>query len=154
MQRMSCTTCQTGSTTCTLCNPLSSLSSYLSYPVLSFLKLYYLNSSTHRFPQSPLTNLYSLVTLAVFSLIFAATDTAFYLLRIGRIENPSCSTCRHLSQDTSHLILQSLAIDSLCHLLFGDSLSLYNLWFRPWGVAQLLGLHHLPPHAHPSEGVG
>ena len=28
-----------------------------------------------------------------------------YLSRIGRIENPSCSTCRHLSQDTFHLIL-------------------------------------------------
>ena len=35
------------------------------------------NSSTHRFPRFPPRNLYSLVTLAVFSLDFAATDTAF-----------------------------------------------------------------------------
>ena len=28
-----------------------------------------------------------------------------YLSRIGRIENSSCSACRHSSQDTSHLIL-------------------------------------------------
>ena len=36
-----------------------------------------LNSSTHRFPQFPPRNLCSLVTLAVFSLIYAPTDTAF-----------------------------------------------------------------------------
>ena len=37
----------------------------------------HLNSSTHRFPRSPSRNLCSLVTLAVFSLVHAATDTAF-----------------------------------------------------------------------------
>ena len=77
-----------------------------------------------------------------------------YLSRIGRIENPSCSTCGHSSQDTSHLILHCPATDSLRRSLFGDSLSLYNFWYRPWGVAQLLGLHGLPPCLHPSEGVG
>ena len=35
------------------------------------------NSSTHRFPQFPLRNLCPLVTLDLFSLVFAATDTAF-----------------------------------------------------------------------------
>ena len=60
-----------------------------------------------------------------------------YLSRIGMIESPSCSTCEHLSQNTSHLILHSPATDSLrC-----DSLSLHDLWSRPWGVARLLGLH-------------
>ena len=77
-----------------------------------------------------------------------------YLLRIGRIENPSFSACGHSSQDTSHLILHCPAADSLCCSLFGDSPSLYNLWSRPWGVAQLLELHGLPPCPHPSEGVG
>ena len=77
-----------------------------------------------------------------------------YLSRIGRIENPSCSACRHSSQDTSHLILHCPATDSLRRSLFGDSLSLYDLWSRPWGVARLLGLHGLPPCPHPSEGVG
>ena len=76
------------------------------------------------------------------------------LSMIGRIENPSCSACRHSFQDTSHLILHCPPTDSLRRSLFGDSLSLYHLWSRPWGVARLLGLHGLPPCPHPSEGVG
>ena len=76
-----------------------------------------------------------------------------YHSRIGRIENPSCSACGHSSQDTSHLILHCPAMDSLRRSLFGDSLSLYNLWSRPWGVARILRLHGLPPCPHPSEGV-
>ena len=54
-----------------------------------------------------------------------------YLSRIGRIDNPSCSVCGHSSQDTSHLILHCPATDSLRRSLFGDSLSLYDLWSRP-----------------------
>ena len=77
-----------------------------------------------------------------------------YLSRIGRIENPSCSACGHSSQHVSHLILHCPATDSLRRSLFGDSLSLYDLWSRLWGVARLLGLHGLPPCPHPSEGVG
>ena len=61
-----------------------------------------------------------------------------YLSRIGRIENPSCSACGHSSQDTPHLILHYPVTDSLRRSLFGDSLSLYDLCFRPWGVARLL----------------
>ena len=72
-----------------------------------------------------------------------------YLSRIGKIENPSCSACEHLSQDTSHLILHCSAMDSLHCSLFGNSLFLYDLWSRPWGVAQLLGLHGLLPCSHP-----
>ena len=70
-----------------------------------------------------------------------------YLSRIGRIENPSCSACGHSSQDTSHLILHCPAMDSLHRSLFGDSLSLYDLWSRPWGVARLLGRWYsaMPP---------
>ena len=77
-----------------------------------------------------------------------------YLSRIGRIVNPSCSACGYSSQGTSHLILHCPAMDSLRRSLFGDSLSLHDLWSRPWGVARLLGLDGLPPCAHPSEGVG
>ena len=76
-----------------------------------------------------------------------------YLSRIGKIKNPSCSACGHSSQDISYLILHCPAMDSLRRSLFGDSLSLYDLWSRPWGVAQLLGLHGLPPCPHRSEGV-
>ena len=54
-----------------------------------------------------------------------------YLPRIGRIENPSCSTFGHSSEDTSHLILHCLAMNSLHCSLFGNSLSLYDLWSRP-----------------------
>ena len=77
-----------------------------------------------------------------------------YLSRIGRIENLLCSACGHPSQDTFHLILHCPATDSLCRSLFGDSLSLCDLWSRPWRVARLLGLHGQPPCRHPSEGVG
>ena len=77
-----------------------------------------------------------------------------YLSRIGRIENPSYSACGNSSQDVSHLILHCPATDSLHRSLFGYSLSLYDLWSRPWGVSRLLGLHGLPPCPHPSEGVG
>ena len=79
----------------------------------------------------------------------------FYLSRIGRIENPLCSACGHPIQDTSHRIRHCPAIyRSLCRSLFGDSLSLYNLWSRPWQVSRLLELHGLPPRLHPTEGVG
>ena len=78
----------------------------------------------------------------------------FYLSRIGRIENPSWSACEHSSQDTSYLILHCPATDTLRRSLFGNSLSLYDLWSRPWVVAGLLGLHGLPPCPHPSKGVG
>ena len=77
-----------------------------------------------------------------------------YLSRIGRIENPSCSACEHSSQDTSHLILHCPATDSLRRSLFGDSLSLCDLWSRPWGVARLWGIQGHLPCPHPSEGVG
>ena len=77
-----------------------------------------------------------------------------YLSRIGRTENPFCSACGHPSQDISRFILHCPATDSLRRSLFGDSLSLYDRWSRPWGVARLLGLHGLPPCSHPSEGVG
>ena len=77
-----------------------------------------------------------------------------YLSRIGRIENSSCNVCGHSSQNISHLNLHCPAAESLRRSLFGDSLSLCYLWSRPWAVAQLLGLHGLPPCPHPSERVG
>ena len=77
-----------------------------------------------------------------------------YLFRIGRIENPSCSACGHSSQDIFHLILHCPATESLRRSLFGDSMSLYDLWSQPWRISLLLGLHGLPPCPHSSEGVG
>ena len=75
-----------------------------------------------------------------------------YLFRIGRIDHPPCSACGHSSQDTSHLILHCPATDSLQCSLFGDSLSIYDLWSRPWGVAHFLGLHGHPPCPIPRKG--
>ena len=47
------------------------------------------NSSTHRFPRFLPRNLFSLVTFAVFSLVYAATDTAFcyVLTSLGLVES-------------------------------------------------------------------
>ena len=66
--------------------PPSVPSSYLLFPIVFAVVsraggvLSYLNSSTHRYSWWPLRNLCSLVTLAVFSLVFAATNTAFSFL--------------------------------------------------------------------------
>ena len=77
-----------------------------------------------------------------------------YLSKIGGIENPFCSSCGHPFQDTYHFILLCPATDFLRRSLFGNFLSLYELWSRPWAVSQLLGPHGLPPSTHPSERVG
>ena len=65
-----------------------------------------------------------------------------YLSRIGRIENPSCSSCGHLSQDTFHLILHCPTTDSFRRSLVGDSLCLYNFPASgaPWSSAMPLSL--------------
>ena len=54
----------------------------------------------------------------------------------------------HLS---SHSALPNYALCTACSLV---TLCVYNLWSRPFAVAQLLGLHGLPPCNHPSEGLG
>ena len=72
-----------------------------------------------------------------------------YLHRIGRLENASCSACGHPTQDISHLLLHCPATRSLRQSLFGDSLSLFDLYSRPWGVARLLGLRGIPSRPHP-----
>ena len=77
-----------------------------------------------------------------------------FFFRIGRVENLSCSACRHSSQITSRLILHCPATDFLGCSFFGDSRSLYDLWYRPWRVVVILGLHGLPPCLHLSEGLG
>ena len=77
-----------------------------------------------------------------------------YLSRISRIENPSCSACGHPSQDISHLILHCPATDSLRRSLFGDSLSLYDRWSRPWELPGFWGsmvFRHAPI---PRKGSG
>ena len=117
------------------------------------------NSLTHRFPQFPPKNLIVLPRHArcVLSRLRCNRHSLLlgsYLSKIGRIENLSCSACRHSLQDTSHLILHLPAMDSLRRSLFGNFLSLYDLWSRPWGVAWLLGPMALR-HTHiPRKGWG
>ena len=93
------------------------------------------NSLTHRFARFPPRNLYFLVMLAVFSLVYAATDAAFcsVLVSLKLRALPAALA------DTSHFILHCPATDSFRRSLFGDSLSLYDLWSRPWEAAKLWG---------------
>ena len=58
------------------------------------------------------------------------------------------------SKSSAFIILHCPATDSLRRSLFGDSLSLYGLWSKPWGVARLLGLHGLPLCPIPRKGSG
>ena len=76
-----------------------------------------------------------------------------YLHRISQKENSASSACEHPLQDLNHLFLDCPASEPLDKSIFGSSLSILDLWSRPWGVARLLGLCGVPPHPHPSEGV-
>ena len=58
-----------------------------------------------------------------------------YLHRISRKENSACSACGHPLQDLNHLLLDCPASEPLCKSIFGSSLSILDLWSRPWGVA-------------------
>ena len=131
--------------------------SYLSYPLLSFLGLEAYCLSKFIDTQVPSISTEELVlprhARCVLSRLRYNRHSFLlgcYVSRIGRIENPSYSACGHSSQDTSHLILHCSPTDSLRRLLFGNSLSLYDLWSRPWGVARVLGLHGHPPCPHRS----
>ena len=78
---------------------------------------------------------------------------SLYLHRISRKENSACSACGHPLQDLDHFLLDCPASEPLRKSIFGSSLSILDLWSRPWGVARLLGLRRVPPRPHPSEGV-
>ena len=76
-----------------------------------------------------------------------------YLHWVGRTETPSCSNCGSESQDVSHLVLDCPELDHLRRAIFGYTLSLLDLWSRPWGVARLLGFRGVDPRPHPQEWV-
>ena len=77
-----------------------------------------------------------------------------YLHRVGQAEIPSCSNCGSESQDLSHLVLDCPVLDHLRRAIFGHTLSLLDLWSRPWRVVRLLGLRGVDPRPHPQEWVG
>ena len=76
-----------------------------------------------------------------------------YLHMISRKENSAGSACGHPLQDLTHL-LDCPASEPLRKSIFGFSLSILDLWSRPWGVARLLGLRGVPPRPHPRKGSG
>jgi len=71
-----------------------------------------------------------------------------YLYRIKRKENSSCSTCGHPLQDLTHLDCPES--EPLRSAIFGTT-SIFDLWSRSWGMAQLLGLRGVSWCPHPSE---
>jgi len=46
------------------------------------------------------------------------------------------------------------ASEPLRRAIFGNTSSIFDLWSRPWGVAQLLGLREVSPRHYPSKGSG
>ena len=96
----------------------------------------------------------SLLSLAPLSPVYAATGTALSLTLIstGLVE-PRCSNCGSKPQNRSHLVLDCPLLDHLHQAMFGHTLSLLDLWSRPWGVARLLGLRGVDPRPHPQEWV-
>ena len=75
-----------------------------------------------------------------------------YSFRIGKSSSPACPSCGAVTGDLSHLLFHCPLFDHLRPLIFGPDFSFLDLWFRPWGVARLLGLgvgRGLPPAPPP-----
>ena len=67
-----------------------------------------------------------------------------YLHRISRKKNSACSASGHPLQDLNHFLLDCPASEPLRKSIFGSSLSIFDLWSRPWDVDRLLGLRGVP----------
>ena len=94
----------------------------------------------------------SLAPLAVLSPVYAATGTALSLTLIstGLVEPRLHAATVVLNHRTFlTLVLDCPVLDHLHRAIFGHTLSLLDLWFRPWGVARLLGLCGVDPNPHP-----
>ena len=77
-----------------------------------------------------------------------------YLHWIGRSTSPYCSVCGSENHDVPHVLCSCPSLSSTRAAIFGPSVSCFDLWDRPWGVARLLGLRGLPPRPYPRDGVG
>ena len=121
-----------------LCS-LSPLISHIYFCLFSdWRRAFSSNSSTHRFPKFSLRNLCSLVALAVPSLIFAETDTAYCLALISLelVKSKILHAAPVFIRPRTSLISScTVQLWRLCSSLTGNSLSLYDLWCRPWRVA-------------------
>jgi len=74
-----------------------------------------------------------------------------YLCGIKWKENYSCSACDYQLQDLTHLLLVCSTTEPLRHAIFGNTSSIFDLFFRPWSVARLLSLHGVLPRSYPRK---
>ena len=142
----------------------SAITCSLSFPIyhIHFSRtggvLSHLNLLTPRFPLFPPRNLCSLVTLAVFSLVFAATDTAYYqaLISLGLAE--SRILCVALTDTRPRASIISFCIVHLrilCAARFLATLCLCTTSGPdPRELPGFWGIHGLPLCLHSSEGIG
>ena len=117
-------------------SPLQSLVVSLLLPLVSTLlfsrtggALSHQNSLTHKFPRFPPKNLCALSSRSVFSPVFAATNTGFYLalISLGLAKSRIFSEAPADTRPSTPLI----SFCTVSYGLFGKSLSLYDLWSRP-----------------------
>ena len=112
----------------------------------------HLNSSTCRFPRFPPRNFaFPRHARCVLSRPPCNGHSLLLSLAESRILRAAPANTR---PKTPLISFYTVQLRTLCAAHFLATLSLYNLWSRPRGVARLLGLHGLPPCPHPSEGVG
>ena len=90
-----------GSATRALCNPLKSLSSYLSYLLLS--SKFFDTQVPSIFTEELALPRHARCVLSRLRYNGRRLLLSSYLSEIGRIENPSCSACDLLFQDTFHV---------------------------------------------------
>ena len=97
----------------------------------------------------------TLVLLAVLSLVYAATGEALFLAHIftGLVEPRLLRAVTVVFNHRTSFILDYHALDSIRLAMFGHSLSILNLWSRPWGVSLLMRLRGVDPPYHPQEWV-
>ena len=92
----------------------------------------------------------------VLSCLCCNENTAFFwvLISLGLAESKILPAAPVYTRLRTPLIsFCTVQLWTLCTAHSLVTLSLYDLWFRPWGVARLLALHGLLPCPHPSEGV-
>ena len=89
-----------------------------------------------------------LVTLAVFSIVFASTDTAFLGLffprELAELRIFCVAFMGHPIQVTSCFILSYPITEPLLCTLSGDFFFIYGLLAKPWEVAQFYYLRYIP----------
>ena len=115
-----------------------------------------LNFLTNRFPRYLLKNCApSSILLSPLLSSLQQTQPTIKLLSLesaeSRILHAQPEYTRHW---TLVILFFTVQLRCLCAACFFTTLCLYDLRFKPWGVARLLGLHGVLPWSDTSEGVG